>query len=126
MLLLISETRQHQLLPETWIDLFLDGDVPAVLTGKIVHLEEDMIEISTYPDEKTIYIDFEYKGLPTHLPIENISPFTPPKKSPEEEKEEMSSLEEEEDDIEQDLDLIVRLERLPCTTIVLVYIWLSA
>ena len=99
--------RQNDLIPEKWISIQFGGDVPSIINGKITNLEEDMIEISTYPDEKTIYIDFEYKGLPTHLPIENISPFTPPKKSPEEEKEEMSSLEEEEDDIEQDLDLIV-------------------
>ena len=64
--------RQHQLLPETWIDLFLDGDVPAVLTGKIVHLEEDMIEIETYPDKKRIFIDFAYKGLPRTIPIIKI------------------------------------------------------
>jgi hypothetical protein len=31
-----------------------------------------MIEITTYPDIKTIYIDFSYKGIPENLPIEKI------------------------------------------------------
>ena len=65
-----------------------------------------MIEISTYPEGKTIYIDFEYKGLPQYLSIENISPFTPPKKEDEPEVKETPSLEDEEDEEDEDLELI--------------------
>ena len=51
----------------------LAGDVPAVLTGEIVGLEEDMIEIEIYPDKRKIFIDFAYKGIPLDLPISQIT-----------------------------------------------------
>ncbi len=70
--------RQNNLLPETWVTLQLGGDIPATINGQITSLEEDMIEINTWPDNQKIYIDFAYKGLPKNLPIESIRPFTPP------------------------------------------------
>ena len=39
-----------------------------------------MIEITTYDDDKKIYIDFAYKGIPLYLPITSITLFEPPKK----------------------------------------------
>ena len=54
--------RQNNLLPETWITLQLGGDIPATINGQITSLEEDMIEINTWPDNQKIYIDFAYKG----------------------------------------------------------------
>ena len=42
------------------------------MTGVITDLEEDRIEIKTYPDEETIYIDFAYKGIPENFLIEKI------------------------------------------------------
>jgi hypothetical protein len=70
--------RQHLLLPKTWIDVYFGGEIPTIITGEITNLEEDMIEITTYPDLATIYIDFEYKGLPEHLPLEQIVIRTKP------------------------------------------------
>jgi hypothetical protein len=64
--------RQHDLLPNTWIDIYFGGDTPVIITGEITNLEEDMIEITTYPDMDVIYIDFEYKGVPELIPIEKI------------------------------------------------------
>ena len=64
--------RQHQLLPKTWVDIRFEADVPVVITGEITNLEEDMIEITTYPDMQTIYIDFAYKGIPKNIPLEEI------------------------------------------------------
>ena len=64
--------RQHQLLPKTWGDIRFEADVPVVITGEITNLEEDMIEITTYPDMQTIYIDFAYKGIPKNIPLEEI------------------------------------------------------
>ena len=64
--------RQNKLLPETWIDVYFGGDIPTVITGLITNLEEDMIEIKTYPENQVIYIDFGYKGIPKNLPIEKI------------------------------------------------------
>ena len=72
--------RQNNLLPGTWITLQLGGDIPMTINGEITNLEEDMIEINTWPDEKKIYIDFGYKGIPKNLPIESIRPFAPPQK----------------------------------------------
>jgi hypothetical protein len=63
--------RQNGLLPGIWIDIHFGGEVPAVITGEITNLEEDMIEIGT-TNEKTIYIDFSYKGIPENIPIDSI------------------------------------------------------
>jgi len=63
---------QHKLLPKTWINIHFGGEFPAILTGEISDLIEDQIEIITYPDLTTIYIDFAYKGIPKDLPLEKI------------------------------------------------------
>ena len=63
---------QNNLMPGTWIDVYFGGDVPVIFTGKITNLEEDMIEITTYPEKDVIFIDFGYKGIPPELPIEKI------------------------------------------------------
>jgi len=80
--------RQNGLTTGAWISLQLGGDVPLTINGQITDLENDMIEISTYGDNKKLYIDFAYKGIPLDLPIENIRSFDPPK-----EKEEIPELE---------------------------------
>lgn len=64
--------RQNNLLPKTWITIHVGGDIPTAITGEISNLEEDMIEIITYPELKTIYIDFKYQGIPIDIPIEKI------------------------------------------------------
>lgn len=66
-------SRQNGLLPGTWIDVVFGGDLPTIITGLISNLEEDMIEIQTFPDNDKIYIDFAYKGIPLDLPIERIN-----------------------------------------------------
>lgn len=70
--------RQHMLLPKTWVDIHFGGDVPATITGEITNLEEDMIEVTMYPSLETIYIDFEYKGIPIDIPIQSIVIRTKP------------------------------------------------
>jgi len=64
--------RQNNLLVKTWVDIHFGGEFPTIITGEITNLEEDMVELTTYPELKTIYIDFAYKGIPENLPIENI------------------------------------------------------
>jgi len=64
--------RQHMLLPRTWINIHFGGDVPTIITGEITNLEEDMIEITTYPDMDVLYIDFSYKGIPETIPLDQI------------------------------------------------------
>ena len=65
--------RQNNLVPATWVDIHFGGDVPVIITGEITNLEEDMIEITTFPAMDVIYIDFSYQGLPKELPIEKIA-----------------------------------------------------
>jgi hypothetical protein len=64
--------RQHKLQPPQWVDVHFNGEVPVIISGEITNLEEDMIEITTYPGMRVIYIDFAYQGLPESLPIEKI------------------------------------------------------
>lgn len=63
---------QNNLDTGKWINLHFGGDIPAIITGEITNVEEDMIEVKTYPDNELIYIDFAYKGIPEDLPIDKI------------------------------------------------------
>lgn len=60
---------QNNLLPSTWIDIIIEG---STITGQITNLEEDMIEVRVHPTDQTIYINFDYKGLPEDLSISKI------------------------------------------------------
>lgn len=71
--------KQNDLIPGKWINIYFGGDVPAIITGEITNLEEDMIEIKTYPENSVIYINFDYKGIPDYLPIETIEIREKPK-----------------------------------------------
>ena len=62
-------SRQNDLVTNKWISIQFGGKIPTIINGKITDLEEDQIQITTYPDNKIIYIDFQYKGIPLNLPI---------------------------------------------------------
>lgn len=64
--------RQNGLITSSWIEIHLGGELPTIITGEITNLDEDMIEITTFPEKDIIYIDFEYKGIPEHIPIDKI------------------------------------------------------
>jgi len=64
--------KQNNLLPNVWVNIYFGGEIPAIIAGQISNLEEDMIEIITYPEMKTIYIDFQYQGIPLNIPIDKI------------------------------------------------------
>ena len=70
--------RQNDLVPKTWVDVYIGGDVPSIITGEITNLEHDMIEITTYPESDIIYIDFAYKGIPRDIPIQHFEIRDPP------------------------------------------------
>lgn len=74
----VGYARQNGLTTGAWISIQFGGEVPMTVNGQITDLEKDMIEITTYGDNKKIYIDFGYKGIPLDLPIENIRAFEPP------------------------------------------------
>jgi len=65
-------SRQNGLIPNTWVDLEFSGEFRSVVIAQITHLEEDMIELTTFPDNHVIYIDFAYKGIPKHIPLKKI------------------------------------------------------
>ncbi len=74
----IGYARQNGLITGAWISIQFGGDVPMTVNGQITDLEKDMVEITTYGDNRKLYIDFAYKGIPLDLPIENIRAFEPP------------------------------------------------
>ena len=109
--------KQQGLVPNEWINLYFGGEVPAVITGQITDQYEDLIEIKTFPDGETIYIDFAYKGIPKDLPLERIELREKPafddleskmKLTPLEERE-MEEIDEAETEIELAGDQIVQV-----------------
>uniref|UniRef100_A0A6C0D7Z0 Uncharacterized protein n=1 Tax=viral metagenome TaxID=1070528 RepID=A0A6C0D7Z0_9ZZZZ len=102
--------RQNNLIPDTWVDIFFGGETPVIITGEITNLEEDMIELKTYPDNDTIYINFGYKGIPEDLPIETITIREKPEKmrtfkeTEQEEGTKGKERKEEEEPIQEDRD----------------------
>lgn len=70
--------RQNNFTPGKWIKIEFGGDVPAIINGEITDIEEDMIEIKTYPDNAVIYLDFKYQGIPLAYKILKIALREPP------------------------------------------------
>ena len=70
-----SYALQNNFIIEKWINIHFSGNLPvneSGVTGEIINLEEDMIEVKLYPSEEIIYIDFAYKGIPENLNIDKI------------------------------------------------------
>jgi hypothetical protein len=106
--------RQNGLTTGAWISIQIGGEVPLTINGQITDLENDMIEISTYGDNKKLYIDFAYKGLPLSLQIENIRSFDPPKAEeiPDLDLEDDSTLEEDVLEVPMVPDFTTQLKRV--------------
>lgn len=66
--------KQNNLIKGTWVDIQFDVSTPNILiTGEIVDVIEDMIVLNLYNgDNKRIYINFNYSGLPPDLHIVSI------------------------------------------------------
>ena len=94
--------KQNGLLPNTWVNIYFEEEVPYTITGKITNLEEDMIELQLYPDNDVFYINFDYKGLPEDLPIKMIEIR---------EKPEKNKISEAESEVEEELGEIPELEK---------------
>ena len=107
-----SYARQNGLLPGKWVNIFFGGDFPVIITGEITNLEEDMIEVTT-PEKDTLYINFDYKGIPEDLPIENIEIREKPVQSIVEpgKMEEEEGLLKEVEEGEEPIQMIEELER---------------
>ena len=87
------------------ISIEFGGQVPFFINGKITNLEEDMIEITKYEDNRVLYIDFEYKGIPKNLPIVSIKDFIPPEVDKDEDEEKMQGMVKIDDDEESSIDI---------------------
>jgi len=98
--------RQNDLLPGKWVNIYFGGDYPIIITGEITNLEEDMIEIKTVDDD-ILYINFDYKGIPEDLPIDNIEI----REKPEKLKKDVVEEEEEVLEVVENIDSIPDLER---------------
>ncbi len=102
-----SYARQNGLLPGKWINIYFGGDFPVIITGEITNLEKDMIEIRT-TDKDILYINFDYKGIPEDLPIDNIEIREKPIKPltiVEEEQDEKEKEKDQDNDDEEMVDL---------------------
>lgn len=91
-----SYAKQHNLLPNKWINIYFGGDYPIIITGEITNLEEDMIEVKTV-DGDNLYINFDYKGIPEDIPIEMIEIRDSPQQVQQDVKDETEIQEEQVD-----------------------------
>lgn len=101
--------KQQGLVPNEWINLYFGGEVPAVITGQITDQYEDLIEIKTFPDGETIYIDFAYKGIPKDLPLERIELREKPTITDLQEKFSLTPMEERETEQLEEPEIEVEL-----------------
>lgn len=89
---------QHGLIAGKYVKMVFDFMKPLTIHGKIIANDEDMIQIQA-SDDQVIFIDFEYKGIPKHIPLTHISvvePLTVLEKSELKEKQLESKAEVEE------------------------------
>ena len=101
--------RQNYLNTHTWLDIYIGGDIPIIITGEITNLEEDMIEVTTFPEKDVIYIDFAYKGIPRDIPFKKfVVREKPPQSAVSKENiTEITSNEEPDDYGEVDMDSFI-------------------
>lgn len=92
--------RQNGLSMHTWVDITIGDNI---VTGEITNLEEDMIEVTTFPDRRVIYFDFAYKGPLTNIDFEIRDKPVIEKKQEEPEQEPEPEQEEQEEPDYRDL-----------------------
>lgn len=107
-----SYAQQNHLTLSKWVDITFSGETPFIVTGEIVAVDKDMVEIRTYPDKDLLYINFDYKGLPDYIqhieirsaPTQSVTEPLEPEPEPEPESELMSkpTTVEHEPEIKQD------------------------
>ncbi len=97
--------KQNNLNLKTWVNIYFNGTIPVVITAQITNIEEDMMELKTYPDKEIIYIDFKYQGLPEDLNIEKIVIRSSPEEEEEKENVELKPALEDETEISEEKQL---------------------
>jgi len=97
--------KQNYLNTHTWLDIYIGGDIPVIITGEITNLEEDMIEVTTFPEKDVIYIDFAYKGIPRDIPFKKFIVREKPPQSFTAKDESVETTSDEEFTSEGDVDM---------------------
>ena len=54
----------------SWLEIKFNTDIPIILTGQVTNIEEDMIEIKTWPRNQVIYIDMKFL---MHIALEQLA-----------------------------------------------------
>tara|TARA_B100001063_G_scaffold89670_1_gene83525 strand:+ start:26972 stop:32467 length:5496 start_codon:yes stop_codon:yes gene_type:complete len=101
----IGYVKQNNLELDNWINIYIGGDLPRIIVGLIVDIEEDMIKIKSYPDDDYLYIDFGYQGIPEEYNIEKIELRDPPGTTKDSNEKVETELSEENDELEEDDEL---------------------
>ena len=96
--------RIEELLPSTWVEIHIGGNIPIILLGEITDLVEDSIEIKLYPSKDVIYIDFGYQGIPEDLNIVKIVKRDKPETKEEKEDLLAETIEEVQEERQEELD----------------------
>ena len=104
----LGYARQNGLTSGVWVNIYFGGDTPTIITGEITNVEEDMIEIKTFPDNDIIYINFGYKGIPEDLPIDTIEIREKPEKIPEDKESEKEKEKENEKEKDKESEKEIR------------------
>ena len=69
--------RQNGFIVGTTLEIIFKSNVRSIVNGRVVNIEEDMIELKIIDDtdsqQRSIFIDFEYKGIPERYRIEKIT-----------------------------------------------------
>ena len=64
--------RQNKLNIDKYVEILFNTKIPKIITGRIINLIEDMIEVKVLDSNKSIFIDFAYRGLPPEYKIKYI------------------------------------------------------
>ena len=98
---------QNNLEVNQWVQIHFGGDYPGSFTARISNIENDMLELTSYPDMNVLYIDFKYQGIPLDLPIDKIELREPPQQIQKDYEEEIKVQEElnNDDIIDETVDI---------------------
>ena len=104
--------RQNDLSIDKWVSIHIGGDMPSIITGQITNLEEDMIEVTTFPKKEIMYIDFGYQGIPLNIPFEKITLREQPKQSTIYQEQTAQNHEEEDEPEKEEEDVALRIKEV--------------
>lgn len=103
---------QQGFIPNTWVEIEFTGTDKTIYKGKITEKNDDMITIDLMNTNQSIYIDFEYKGLPRDK-ISNIyiiqEPYIAPISFNDDNQEKKDDIPVREDDDIENIDNLLQI-----------------